>query len=147
MKRITFFCPLLLSLLPVSSAIALPFPLPLNKQSEIIKALDHGLPVSFSIDLSYCTPEVGTLPSSTRGGSPIEGYRLANDVLSFAEAKLVVEQTTGKPIQQVMRYSVYKNGNVHFEAYLYDVPTFVQKSKFSYNCSINSGVNFYLNWS
>ncbi len=57
MKRITFFCPLLLSLLPVSSAIALPFPLPLNKQSEIIKALDHGLPVSFSIDLSYCTPE------------------------------------------------------------------------------------------
>ncbi len=52
MKRLTFSAHYCYRCLPVSSAIALPFPLPLNKQSEIIKALDHAFLFPFSIDLS-----------------------------------------------------------------------------------------------
>ncbi|HHW4678728.1 MAG TPA: VirK family protein [Xylella sp.] len=126
--------------------MAFPFPFPLNKQSEIIAALDTGHPVSVSINLLNCIPENGTPASYTRGGLRIQAYRVTADgALAFSDAHFTVAKD-GKPIQQVMRYQVYENGNAKFTSHMYDLPALNPRgSVFSYQCAINSGMHFYSN--
>ncbi|WP_425511085.1 VirK family protein [Xylella taiwanensis] len=138
----------MLSLVPVASVMALPFPLSLNTQSEILAAFDTGHAVSVSIKLSNCIPESGTPVSQTRGSLHIQAYRLTADgTLAFSDEHFTVSDD-GKPIQQFMRYQVYKNGNIRFTTYMYDLPAMTPRgSVFAYQCAINSGMHFYSDYS
>lgn len=144
MHKNTAFNKLLVSLLVAAGASAAQANgRPLNDLNSVQGALDAGLRVSVTIDLSLCQPQAGGQPSQTKGGlASIESYRvLADSTLSFSDAHFTVTDA-GSPVFQSLRYRVTSDGAVAFRSTTMSLPNYTVINQSSFTCAIGNGVNF-----
>lgn len=116
---------------------------PLHDLPSIQQALDGGMRVSLTIDLSLCQVQPGGQPSQTKGGlTSIDAYRVAADsALTFSDAHFTASDN-GTPIFQSLRYRVTSDGAVSFKATTLSLPSYAVVNQSSFTCAIGKGVDF-----
>ena len=119
--------------------------LQLSSLAEVEAALDHGTPVSVTVDLTRCAPAGTTKnPGTTRGGLKITSYRITPDgTLSFADEHASVG-TDGSPLWQFIRYQVKPDQTVAFSTDLFSLPSYSRlMPEINYTCAIDHGIEFF----
>lgn len=116
---------------------------PLNDLNSVVGALDAGVRVAVTIDLSLCQPQAGGQPSQTKGGlAGIDAYRvLADSTLMFSDAHFTVTDA-GSPVFQSLRYRVTSDGAVAFRSTTMSLPNYTVINQSTFTCAIGNGVNF-----
>lgn len=117
----------------------------LSSLADVEAALNHGTPVSVTVDLTRCSPAgTTTNPGTTRGGLKITSYRITPDgTLSFADEHASVGQD-GSPLWQFIRYQVKPDQTVAFSTDLFSLPSYGRlMPEINYTCAVNHGIEFF----